>query len=331
MKNIISTNWQVLIIISALFLNCCNDDTITGGGGPPSPILPHYFDHPAWHPGGEWIAAEHSDSVDTDSDGINDRGFAGIWLVNAETGDCQPLISGFGLPSWSPDGKKLALMSGSQIFTIEVPSLAPARVDTNSLQQLTAEGANFYPAWSPDGEWIVYDSNQDSPNGMNFIWKMRDNGVQKICIAYTPDNGETRQPDWSIDGKIVHIRYLVGTFSSEIFVMDSSGYNPIRLTINDSSDRNPKYSPDGTKIAFYSQPRTDPPAIYVMNSNGSNLRKVSPDYAWRFDWSPNGDKIVFLYFDYIIARPGSGELWLINANGTGPRRLTHFKDKPYLF
>ena len=139
--------------------------------------------------------------------------------------------------------------------------------------------------------------------------------------------GETRQPYWSPDGKIAHIRYLVGVFSSEIFTMSSNGNNPIRLTKNDATDFNPKYSPDGTKVAFYSKPRTGPESVIRMiNIDGSNLRKVSPEYAWQFDWSPDGSKFVFLFWDGLNDRPGNGELWLINVDGSGLRQLTHFKD-----
>lgn len=291
---------------------------------PPPPLQPRFFDHPAWHPGGEWIAAEHSDSVDTDDDGEPDQGFGGIWLVHAQTGETQPLLSGFGLPAWSPDGEKLAIVSGGQIYTIGVTSLAAAHVDTASLQQLTTEGANFYPSWSPDGEWIAYDSNMDSPNGMYFVWKMRANGSQKKRLAYEPEMGEIRQPDWSSDERIVHIRYLVGVFSSEIFVMDSTGTNPQRLTANEASDLYPKFSPDGSLVAFYSQ-RSGRPSIWVIKSDGSSERKVSPELAWRFDWSPDGKRFVFLFWSGLSPLPGNGELWLINTDGTGLRQLTHFK------
>ncbi|MCI0696660.1 hypothetical protein L0337_32240 [candidate division KSB1 bacterium] len=68
-------------------------------------LQPLYFDHPAWHPTGEWIAVEHGDSVDSDNDGKLDAYFGGIWLVDAQTGETQPLLRGFTLPAWSPDGK----------------------------------------------------------------------------------------------------------------------------------------------------------------------------------------------------------------------------------
>ncbi|MDZ7343202.1 MAG: hypothetical protein ONA90_01675 [candidate division KSB1 bacterium] len=289
-------------------------------------LQPLYFDHPAWHPAGEWIAAEHGDSVDSDHDGKLDAYFGGIWLVNAQTGKTQPLLRGFTLPAWSPDGKKLALVRQAQIYTIDVVNLEPARVDNTSLRQLTFAGGNFFPAWSPDGQWIVYDSNAESPNGVYFIWKIQANGLQKTRIAYEPTIGEIRMPHWSPDGnKIVHIRYLVGVFSSEVFAMDTSGTNPTRLTFNNSTDYTPRYSPDGTKLAFYSQPRVGPPAIWLMPSDGSSTSKVSLDFAGNFDWSPDGQCIAFILWDFLQAVPGNGQIWLINEDGTGLRQLTHFE------
>lgn len=288
-------------------------------------LQPLYFDHPAWHPAGEWIAVEHGDSVDSNNDSKLDTYFGGIWLVDAETGATQPLLRGFTLPAWSPDGKKLAVVRSAQIYTIDITRLAPARVDSSSLRQLTFEGGNFFPTWSPNGQWIVYDSNMESPNGMYFIWKIQADGSQKTRIAYEPTMGEIRMPHSSPDGKkITHIRYLVGTFSSEIFEMDTSGTNIARLTLNNSTDYTPKYSPNGRKIAFHSQPRIGPPAIWLMNSNGSNIQKLSPDYAQQFDWSPGGQRFIFIFWNFFEAVPGNGQMWLINADGTGLRQLTFF-------
>lgn len=315
----------ILILVVLFFNGGCDKDNSTGiiTEPPPAP-LPLFFDHPAWHPDGEWIAAEHVDSLDSDGDGQRDQRFGGIWLVHSESGETQPLIRGFSLPAWSPDGKKLALVRAGQIFTVTVSSLEPARVDTNSLKKLTNDGANFYPAWSPDGEWIAYDSNLQDPVGANVIWKMRNDGSFKIDISQH-QVGEWRMPNWSPNGKhIVHQRY-VGVNYPEIVVMDTSGENSVRLTFDDHIDAQPKYSPDGKTIAFYSQSRVGPSAIWVMNSEGSSLRKVS-EYAWRFDWSPDGKKMVFLFLDFLNPRPGNGELWLVNADGIGLRQLTHFKN-----
>jgi len=303
-----------------------------GGGGPEPFIQSKYFDYPAWHPDGTWIAAYHGDSLDTDDDGRKDEYFGGIWLVHAETGSTQPLIRGYNNPTWSPDGTLLAMGSDGQIFTINVTSLEPACVDTNSLLQLTTEGRNFFPDWSPNGEWIVYDSNLgNQSSGFYDLWIMHHDGSSKKRIE--ANHVGSRIPNWSPDGKhIVHQRTIIpGTGAPEIFVVDTSGYNPIRLTYADQeADMYPRYSPEGNRIAWYAHRETSSGNwamnVWIMNSDGSNPKKVTSDHAWRFDWSPDGSKLVFLFWDTLLEQPGNGELWLINSDGSGLRQLTHFKD-----
>lgn len=326
----LSKLFSILLVIVLILSSCTKNPIENGGGQEPTP-LPLYFNSPAWHPEGTWIAAEHYDSLDTDGDGQNDAYFFGIWLVHAETGITQSLIRGFGNPAWSPDGIHLTMETGGNIFTIKVTSLDPALVDTSSLLQLTYAGKNSSPDWSPDGEWIVYDSDIDDTK--HDIWIMESDGENKKNISGESDSleqGGWRIPNWSPDGKyIIHERYVSGGDSGpEIVVMDTSGQNPAYLTLNNErSDMCPRYSPDGTEIAWYAKPRVGPPAIWVMNSDGSNLRKVSPDCAWRFDWSHNGRKFVFIYLNYENRDdPGNGQLWLVNMDGSGLRQLTHFKD-----
>ena len=331
MKKII---YLIYVLILCFFVISCNispDEDDNDGVRPEPFILPKYFDSPAWHPEGTWIAADYYDSLDTDGDGRNDDYFVGIWLVHSETGTTQPLMRGFGNPAWRPDGTQLAMEAGGQIFTIKITSLEPVEVDTNTLFQLTFEGRNYFPDWSPNGKWIVYDSDIDDTK--YDIWIMDSDGGNKKNVSGESDSldqGGWRIPNWSPDGKyIVHERYVSGGDSGpEIVIMDTMGQNPVYLTLNNErSDQYPRYSPDGTRIAWYTKPRVGPPAIWVLNSDSSNLRKVSPDYAWRSDWSPDGSQLVFLYLNYENRdHPGNGELWLINVDGSGLRQLTYFKD-----
>jgi len=80
------------------------------------------------------------------------------------------------------------------------------------------------------------------------------------------------------------------------------------------------WSPDGQRIAFW-----DHDAIYVVNPDGSGLRRLAQN-AFAFNsWSPDGQKLIF----YRGARsprapppkPSPG-LWVINADGSGQRNLT---------
>jgi Tol biopolymer transport system component len=60
--------------------------------------------------------------------------------------------------------------------------------------------------------------------------------------------------------------------------------------------------------------------IYVINANGSGLRRLTRNAATDDApaWSPDGRKIAFMR-----EPDGDGEIYLINADGSGQRRLTH--------
>jgi Tol biopolymer transport system component len=101
-----------------------------------------------------------------------------------------------------------------------------------------------------------------------------------------------------------------------------------RLTHSGQSWRGnytPSYSPAGTRIAFARNVDAFNTDIYVMNANGTGLRRVttSPASDGRFGeehgptWSPDGRTLV-----YVSNRDGQWELYAIGVDGTNERRLT---------
>lgn len=90
----------------------------------------------------------------TDIDKTANRGISQIYLVPVTGG--EPKLLGSGLrsnsPRWSPDGKKIAYLSGGQIWTIDVVSNETKKITTIS----TGAGD---PVWSPDGKMIAFVSD----------------------------------------------------------------------------------------------------------------------------------------------------------------------------
>ena len=66
------------------------------------------------------------------------------------------------------------------------------------------------------------------------------------------------------------------------------------MTHNKKGEWGPAWSPDGTKLAFSSH-RDGDSEIFVMDRNGSNLRKLTNnDWSDELpDWSPDGRRLVF--------------------------------------
>ncbi|HKV34693.1 MAG TPA: winged helix-turn-helix domain-containing protein [Pyrinomonadaceae bacterium] len=180
------------------------------------------------------------------------------------------------------------------------------------------------PVWSPDGRRIAFASNRD---GMNEIYVMDADGSNAKRL--TNNLTEDVNPMWSPDGH----RILFDTErdgNGEIYVMDADGGNQTRLTRNNAFDGTATWSPDGNLIAFASNRDTGPPYnpynldIYVMNADGSNVRRIvdDPEYDVSPQWSPDGRKIVF-----VTGRNGNFDVYEMNADGTEQKNLTADNDK----
>ncbi|MDI6765263.1 MAG: hypothetical protein QME52_00300 [Bacteroidota bacterium] len=290
------------------------------GGGPEPQWWPFYYDYPSWHPAGEWIASEHGDSVDADGDGRYDEYFSGVWLVHAETGEKKPLLRYASHPDWSPDGSHLVFYDGRdyQIYTVKILCLDPVRFDTNGILRLTNGGKNFFPKWSPDGEWILYQISY--PMSVTGSWLVKPDGSTNIQLPTL-----NWYPIWSTwhpsATKILYFGVAGSMFFLDIKTNQSKFFTVIKY-LDSYIYEYPKYSPEGNSIAFFSKPRVNPPALWMIDSTGSNLQKLSPDYVWKYDWSPDGTMLVFLYWVGLCPRSGSGHLWIMNIDGTGLRQLT---------
>ena len=331
--------FKVLIAFLLFNLLSCDDNPVDKN--PPCPPIrigaPSPYSEPAWHPSGEFIGFNYTPLERIEYPyGEHCQGeyfwkddSAGFWLIKADRANMRRILP-FKLysPAWSPDGEWIAFMlpvgDERHIFKMHFNG---STFDSTSMVQLTTEGRNFFPTWSHDGQWIAFDSNNDSPNGMNFIWKMRSDGSSKIRLAYTPTIGEVREPNWSrVSDRILHTRYA-GNNVEDIFVMNSEGIDLIRLTNNTNPKRNPRYSPDENKIAFSSWSNNYLSNIWWMDKDGSNIKQLTLAGATAYDWSPDGQKIVYLDFRVNDWSYENGTLWILDLITGGKNQLT-FNSKP---
>lgn len=145
-----------------------------------------WFDSPAVSPDSKRVAVVADDG----------NGYADLVLYDAATGK-QPVRlsqdSNLADPSWSPDGKTLAVTS----YTLGNPRLLLVPADGRAAVPVaTPAGEPYRASYSPDGAWLVYTLRHE---GRNDLHAMQVSGTRKD-IALTTD-GKSWNGVFSSDGK----------------------------------------------------------------------------------------------------------------------------------
>jgi tricorn protease len=118
----------------------------------------------------------------------------------------------------------------------------------------------------------------------------------------------------------IHDNLIVFVHGEDIWSVPASGGIASRLTIHDGEERYPKFSPDGSMIAFTGYYDGNPD-VYVMNKYGGEITRVTyhPGYDQVIGWHPVKKKIIFNA--YRPGYPGYTRLYLINPDGSGLEEL----------
>lgn len=176
---------------------------------------------------------------------------------------------------------------------------------------ITNQGRNY--SWSPDGQWIVYDTDYE----LGDIHLIGNRGQDDRLFT------EGGYPAWSPDGKqIAFYSYRDGDdgWGGDIYISDMDGSNFKRITFTESSKRIFGWSPDGTKIAYLSESSNEPTGIYTVNVDGTDNQRISPEegYDSRASWSPDGSMFVSDSLD----QNGDDQVYLMGSDGDDRRPLS---------
>jgi TolB protein len=165
------------------------------------------------------------------------------------------------------------------------------------------------PDCSPDGRKIIFNSDKVWDQDLYVITLGQKITETRLTKAFKLE----QSAEWSPSGN-----QIAFSANGDIYVSGLSGKDARNLTRSGSIDVSPSWSPDGSKIAFVSN-RSGNPQIYVMNSNGSGLRRItSSGYNTDPSWSPSREvnKIAFVRVE------SGANIYTIDPSGGGEQRLT---------
>jgi eukaryotic-like serine/threonine-protein kinase len=312
--------------------------SIAAGGNP-------YW--PRWSPDGSRLRF---------SVGINDNA-AALWEVWADGRNLHPLLSGWNNPpseccgSWTPDGKYFLFQSQrggtANIWAIREEGSLFRKVSHQPVQLTTGPSSTTYPVPSTDGkkvfvftaqlrgELVRYDSASDQFTP--FL-----EGISAEAVNFSRDG------NW-----VTYVTYSEGT----LWRRKVDGSERLQLTFPSQFVYvgQPRWSPDGSRIAFQARERNEPLSIYMVSADGGSPERPMPEDRERCDpnWSPDGESLLFgrqpwqgtvgagpmdleilnLRTHAISMVPGSAELWSPRWSRDGRHIVAHTRaeDRLMLF
>ena len=233
----------------------------------------------------------------------------------------KPITIG-GLPSVSPDGKRIAFVSDRN----GTPDLFVISANGRSEVRLTNTSEYESPAgWTADGKLVLFSV---FANNTSRLFAVRPDGKSQREIASVPG----RAPMLSPDGK--RLVFMTGDWAATRLVVSAiDGSNAQQITDGSSIAWNSHWSPDGERIAFTG--RNDPKSelgIFVMNTDGAERHKVTNIAAdeggaqWPV-WSPDGRLLAIQVNNR--KQKNSAHIWIVDAVTSEARKLAAH-DQPYV-
>jgi eukaryotic-like serine/threonine-protein kinase len=257
---------------------------------------------------------------------------ASLFVISIETGQKTRLTSppepsiGDGWPAVSLDGRTVAFARYSQDTSANV-YLVP--LSGGEPRQLTADKASILGlAWAPDADLVLA-----SDRGGSFrLWRLSTQPSSTPSIAALDIASEdARFPSISRRGMGTSTRLAYQRLVENVDIRRAEivgegtpqhGLGSSQPFIaSTTSEDHPRYSPDGTKIAFVSR-RSGTYEIWLSVSDGSNpvrLTSMGGPVVVGPQWSPDGRRIAFFA---TTGRAGAYGVHVMDADGGPPSRLT---------
>jgi serine/threonine protein kinase len=303
-------------------------------GGQPILVadLPGWESYPIWSPDGRMIAFSYWSEEDKHDIRI-------VSLLEDGSPEADPIViepptQEFKLAGWSINNQIGICSSEPDHAAIYTVAASGGRA-----VQITPEGYNQHPRWTPDGLRIYYHTESDE-----VAWVSAEGGVPKVIPHLSADweprfyphyygSGNAVSPDGSA---LVVSGTKKGVEGTHIWIMSIEGSELRQITSSPPhyEDCYPCWSPGGDSIAFTRSKLGDSGEtvqcnIFVVSIDGGEPRQVTSDVdsvAWSIiDWSPDGQTIAYRSYHRTEQNRRGGLIKTISVNGGASKMVTEVK------
>lgn len=238
---------------------------------------------------------------------------------------------------WSSDGRQVAFLRTQEEFLCHASSNNAYVVGANGAGLVAlSPGDSGSPAWSPAGNEIALLHCESETGSLEScaVFEVQPDGAGLHRIGPWGTSSEfsdpVGEPVWSPDGSEIAFSYCeTDTKTSKqcaIFEVEPNGTGLHRLTPW-GVEGEPIWSPNGEKLAIQTH-SSEEPLLYVVDADGSHLRRLSFLSTLGYNetkpvWSPDSTELAFVREERIGHDEWRPDIYVINANGTWLRRLTH--------
>jgi Tol biopolymer transport system component len=235
-----------------------------------------------------------------------------IYLIStAEGATPSLLLSGFIYPSWSPDGRTIAMVATAPPLIPRLPrqALYLADADGGNLRALTELGDPIGRIlWSPDGSSLLFPrSHTVMPSSSHIARVAAAGGVEDAPFGNWEDAVRyDGLPSWSGEGSRVALDH-----GGNIYVANADGSDRTQL----SAGAYPLWSPTSDDIAYWQEDGH----IHLIHPDGSGARDLGLE-GYPEAWSPDGSHLAFARVHSDTAETIS-EIWIAAADGSDPVRI----------
>jgi Tol biopolymer transport system component len=203
----------------------------------------------------------------------------GVYVVDVASGTLRLVGTASTLlgptTAWSPGGSRIAVASGSDLYTMRPNGSGFARVARVS-------PAVAHPAWSPDGTRIVFDAGDN-------VYVVDADGTHLKRLLSGALGAGPGVPSWSPNGRRILYFNTPGApqhFTGQVWSMRPDGSDRRRLYDAGccvGEWQPPIWSPDGRRVALSGATESD--GVVVMDADGRHRRQLL-DLASALAWQP---------------------------------------------